>query len=174
MSNNSVAFWDKTWKRENDRFYQHFENIADLLPEGVKRVIDVGCGTGTLLYFLRTKFNGLDVQGRDHSSVAIRKLRHRGLIGKVEKLPRISGKADVCIATEVVEHMKDDVRLLKNMAKCAPVVIITVPNNRLGPEECDEHERLYTAESLGKLLDPIFSKYVIYEAGLYLLAKAIV
>jgi 2-polyprenyl-3-methyl-5-hydroxy-6-metoxy-1,4-benzoquinol methylase len=143
-----------------------------MIPKEAKKVIDVGCGVGTLLYLLRMEISGLKLEGRDHSPVAVAKMKLRGIPAKVEKLPKITGKADVCIATEVLEHMKEDELVLKNMAKCAPMCIVTVPNNRLGPKECNEHERLYTEDTLAKKLDKYFKKYVIYEINGYLLAVA--
>jgi len=171
MSNNSKSFWDKTWKRENARFYKHFRAISTLLPEQGK-VIDVGCGVGTLLKYLKKNNLGLNLEGRDFSTEAIKKLSKSGIKCKVEKLPKITGKADVIIATEVLEHMKNDSEIVKNMSKVAPIMIATVPNNCLGPEVCDEHERLYTADSLVKLVEKYYKKYVIYEVDHYLLIKA--
>lgn len=171
MATNSVAFWNKTWRREHNRFYKHFDAIVDLLPEKGK-VIDVGCGVGSLLKLIEKNCLGLKLEGRDHSPEAIKKLRNRGIKGKVEKLPLISGKADIIIATEVLEHMKDDDAVLQSMTNTAKKIIITVPDDRLGSEECGEHERKYTAESLGNKLDMYFDKYVIYSIEGYLLAVA--
>ena len=171
MANNSKTFWDKAWTRENDRFYMHFYSILDQLPDEGK-IIDIGCGTGTLLRFIKKNKPKLKLEGRDISSVAIGKLKKSGIKGKVEKLPIITGKADIIIATEVLEHMKDDMKVFKKMSEVSNKIIITVPNNRLGPEECNEHERLYTAESLGDKLDKYFNKYTIFEADGYLLAIA--
>jgi 2-polyprenyl-3-methyl-5-hydroxy-6-metoxy-1,4-benzoquinol methylase len=171
MAKNSIKFWNQTWSREDDRHYRHFRYIVDLLPDKGS-VLDVGCGTGTLLSIIKKSKPKLKLEGRDHSDVAIKKLRDRKIKGKVESLPNIAGKFDIIIATEVIEHMKDDDKVLENMSKSANKIIITVPNNRLGPEECEEHERLYTADSLAEKLDKHFKKYNIYNAGGYLLAEA--
>jgi ubiquinone/menaquinone biosynthesis C-methylase UbiE len=171
MANNSKHFWNETWQREDDRYYLHFQFILEKLPEK-RKVIDVGCGTGTLLGLIKQNKPGLKIEGRDISNIAIMKLKGRGINGKVEKLPNISGKADIIIATEVLEHMKDDEKVLQSMSKVAKQIIITVPNDRLGPEECDEHERKYTAKSLAEVIGKYFKKYEIYDANKYLLAIA--
>lgn len=171
MSNNSVKFWNDTWKKQNDRYYNHFDVIIGLLPDDGS-VIDVGCGVGTLLKLIKKRRPLLKIEGRDHSKVAIEKLKRFKIGGLVEKLPNISGKADVVIATEVLEHIKDDEQLLRNMSMVAKKIIITVPNDRLGPEECDEHERKYTADSLGDKLNKYFKHYDIYDVNGYLLAVA--
>lgn len=169
---NTKSFWNKCWLSENDRFYEHFYHIINLLPE-TGSVIDIGCGVGTLLKFIREKKPKLKLEGRDHSDIAIKKLKEVYIKGKVEKLPFISGKADIIIATEVLEHMPDDMKLLANMAKVAPIAIITVPNNRLSPAECNEHFRTYTVESMAKKIGKYYSKYQIWDANGYLLIKAI-
>ena len=157
MANNSKAFWDKTWKRENSRFYNHFKVIVNLLPDKCS-IIDIGYGVGTLLRYIKKTKLGLKLDGRDISPVAIKKLSDFGIKCKVEKLPIITGKADVIIATEVLEHMKDDEAIVKRMSEVAPIMIATVPNNCLGPKECDEHERLYTADSLADLVGKYYKK----------------
>lgn len=116
----------------------------------------------------------LELEGRDHSDVAMKNLRLRGIKCRVEKLPKITGEADIVIATEVLEHIKKDMAVLKAMRKITDQVIITVPNNRLGPNECNEHERLYTAESLEDKIKKYFDKYVISDVGGYLLVSTII
>jgi ubiquinone/menaquinone biosynthesis C-methylase UbiE len=171
MAKNSIKFWNQTWSKENDRYYNHFQHIIKLLPDK-GTVLDVGCGTGTLLSLIKKSKPKLKLEGRDHSDVAIKKLRNRKIKGKVESLPNIAGKFDIIIATEVIEHMKDDDKVLENMSRSANRIIITVPNNRLGPEECDEHFRKYSAESLEEKINKFYAHFEIYNAGDYLLAIA--
>lgn len=171
MSNNSVAFWNKTWKKEKDRYYKHFVAIANKLDDKAK-VIDIGCGCGTLLRFLRNQRPDLSLQGQDHSDYAIERIKKDYIKATVVKLPKIEGTADVIVATEVFEHIKNDNLLLKNCAKAANKLIMTVPNDRLGPEECDEHERKYTAKTLEEKISKHYKHFEIYIIESYLLAIA--
>ena len=169
MSNNSVKFWNDTWKREKDRHYKHFEFIANKIDDKAK-VIDIGCGCGTLLRYLRNVRPDLKLEGQDHSDYAIKRLKSEFLRAKVVVLPEVQGIANVIIATEVFEHIKDDEKLLKNCSLAANKLILTVPNDRLGPEECNEHERKYTSKSLEEKLSKFYQHYEIYEIEGYLLA----
>lgn len=169
MSNNSVKFWNKTWKREKDRHYKHFEFIANKLDDKVK-VIDIGCGCGTLLRYLRNLRPDLQLEGQDHSDYAIKRIKNDYIKAKVVSLPKVEGKADVITATEVFEHIKNDDKLFKNCAKAANKLILTVPNDRLGPDECDEHERKYNSKSLEDKISKCYEHYEIYSINGYLLA----
>lgn len=171
MSQNSLKFWNDTWKKEKDRHYRHFEVVANKINDKAK-VIDIGCGCGTLLRYLRNVRLDLKLEGQDLSDYAIKRLKSEFFNAKVVVLPKIEGKADIILATEVFEHIKDDEKLFKNCSLAANKLILTVPNDRLGPEECNEHERKYTAKSLEEKLSKFYQHYEIYIIEGYLLAIA--
>lgn len=135
-----------------------------------QRVIDVGCGVGTLLYNLQKNGflnNSDEVWGTDLSIVKlgeIKKFSNKIITvqddaQELSKLP--DNYFDIVITTDVIEHMKDDTAMLKSMYRiCRPSGIIyikTVYKNNyawyyykneygervLGPT----HEREYKADS---------------------------
>ena len=93
------------------------EKIVDDLPDvsGVRRILDVGCGTGANLEMLE---NFGKAEGVDVSDDALEFCKSRGLNvhkGIAEKLPFEDESFDIVTALDVVEHLDDDVEGLKEM-----------------------------------------------------------
>jgi SAM-dependent methyltransferase len=93
---------------------------------GRLRVLDAGCGTGRNML----EFGDLgDVEGVDSSPDAIEFCRRRGIDGvhegEIERLPFADGSFDLILATDVVEHLRDDVASLRELRR------VTVPGGRL-------------------------------------------
>lgn len=111
-------------------------NIIDLIPAGVKMVLDIGCGEGDLA--LALKEGGYVVTGVDLSSRALERAApalHDSFCFNIENTewPRelVEKRFDLIVASEVLEHLFDPATFL-NKAGCllAPdgKIIITVPN----------------------------------------------
>lgn len=158
---NTAPYWDQIWARERlDTWRQYpetFQKIAAHIDES-ESVLDVGCGVGVLLDTIRAHCK--EVAGLDISPVAIDLLRSKGIPGRVGVLPEIcfpDKSFDIVVATEIVEHLDDPVRLLGEAARVArKKVIITVPDNVLAPDECAEHRAVYTKETLTQMLEQFF------------------
>lgn len=91
------------------------ENIKALRDGGVKRILDLGCGTGRHLTLLLDE--GFDVAGLDSSEKAIELLK--GLagdgvelrVGDFGKLPWGDGSFDAVVCVNVIQHgMMDKIR----------------------------------------------------------------
>lgn len=97
------------------------------------RVLDVGCGTGVIMDAF-AKEAGF-VEGIDFSKEALKFCRKRGLkkvfVADLEKpLPKRLGTYDVIVATDIVEHLRNDVGALKRLQallKPDGVIIVSVP-----------------------------------------------
>lgn len=124
------------------------------LPSGL-RLLDAGCGTGrNLLEFGRL---GTAV-GVDPSPEAIAFCRERGIDGAtqgtIEALAFADGAFDLILATDVLEHLRDDaagLRELRRVAAPGARLLCTVPAYRwLWSEHDDEHHhyRRYTLRRL--------------------------
>lgn len=110
--------------RENNFTYYYIQKAIHQIYEEAapKSVLDVGCGVGTLAFYLAAK--GSKVDGYDVSPRAI---------GIAEKYKKISGekrinfynkdvqkenftnKYDLVICTEVIEHLENDEKMLKTL-----------------------------------------------------------
>jgi SAM-dependent methyltransferase len=94
------------------------------------RVLDVGCGTGATTVALR-RFGS--VSGLDMGLAALRHARARGLpvaCGSAERLPLDDGRLDVIVALDVLEHLEDDRRALREILRAlrpGGVLLVTVP-----------------------------------------------
>lgn len=99
-------------------------------PAGV-RLLDAGCGTGHNLL----EFGALGTAtGVDASPEAIEFCRRRGLHGvtegQIEQLAFADGSFDLILATDVLEHLRDDraaMRELRRVAAPGARLLATVP-----------------------------------------------
>ena len=105
---------------------------ANKTDKGIK-ILDIGCSTGILIEGL-FKLTSAEIFGIDVSDNAIKACRERGLINtrvmNGEKLDFENSTFDIVIASDCLEHIKDDqkalkewYRVLKNQGK----LIIFVP-----------------------------------------------
>ena len=119
------------------------------------RVLDAGCGTGrNLQEYARLG----SATGVDPSSRAVEFCRRRGLgdveMGSVEELPFADGSFDLICATDVLEHVDDDRRGLRELHRVAApraVLLVTVPAYAFLWSESDvalQHRRRYAQREL--------------------------
>ncbi len=155
---------------KNNFTYRHIVNFIDKYSDGAEKVLDIGCGAGTLCFYIASK--GIEVLGVDISTKAINACRESVRNMNLEKISKfkvvnfpeesVSGKFDLVIFTEVIEHLRDDKLALKkifNLLNRGGIAIITTPSlnaplyrlryanafdKRVG------HLRRYTVDSLSK------------------------
>src|SRR2546428_10210527 len=123
------------------------------------RVLDVGCGTGAVLEALAS---GLEAYGTDTSPLAIDLCRQRGLTnafcGTLEAVPRHGLTFDLVTLLDVVEHLDDDLGLLRQAQrslKAGGWALVTVPAYQFlwGPHDVvNHHKRRYTRAGLRRVL----------------------
>lgn len=134
----------KPEERENRRYSAGADNpieieekiMFSLLPESDGgRLLDVGCGIGTISLELQKK--GFEVYGIDFSSVAVDKAKEKGInaiecdVDK-EGIPFADDYFDVVWAGDVAEHVFDPIFLFQEMSRVVKPtgkVLLTVPNN---------------------------------------------
>ena len=110
---------------------KEFKVIADLLPKNV-RVLDVGCGDGSLMSHLIEKKN-IEARGLELKKENITKCIYKGL-------PVIEGNAetelnqfpnqsfDYVILSQTLQAFYNPERVLKDLLRIGKSVIISIPN----------------------------------------------
>lgn len=129
------------------------------------KIIDIGCGCGILIEYLRNKgFNF--VSGIDIEAVFVEEAKKRGNnveLGDIEKGLNLNDKYNVVILSDVLEHIEDDKKVITNilniMDKDAICILFAPSFNILWSwhDVVNGHKRRYT---LKKLLDLIVKKDV--------------
>ncbi|MDE2320568.1 MAG: class I SAM-dependent methyltransferase, partial [candidate division NC10 bacterium] len=112
-----------------------FESVGSVLGEG-KRLLDVGCGVGTLLDLVGAKFQA--VHGCDLSETALREARQRGVLSVCADLNRgllpYQDRSFECVTClEVIEHVFDPLSLLRELHRVLKddgQLVLTTPNIR--------------------------------------------
>lgn len=97
-------------------------HLADLVPAGPGRVLDVGCGDGRLAALLRElrpelEVEGIDVLVREGTPIPVKLFDGR-------KLPLADGAADVVTFVDVLHHTEDPLVLLKEAARVARRAVV--------------------------------------------------
>ncbi len=163
---NAAAAWNEIWKTPEGADWRPkaleavYGRIAELVPPEV-RVVDVGGGVGFLAERLRDeKRCGVSVW--EHNAAAIAACRARGVSARevdleTADMPAVAGAvwsgAEVVVATEVLEHLSD--AALDRFFDRAPRgarCFFSVPNDRLGPDEEEQHARKWTALEFKRFL----------------------
>jgi len=106
-----------------------------LLDKGDK-LLDVGCGNGTLGYFAKSKYK--EVYGIDISEIALKLSKERGLIvTKVnlndENIPFEDGYFDFVTCLDVIEHVlepRDLIKEIRRVLKKEGALVVSTPNIR--------------------------------------------
>jgi len=126
-------------------------------PNGAheRQILDVGCGTGTMLSHLASFGRA---QGVDVDEEAVGYCRERGLkdvrLGEAAKLPFPDRSYDLVTCLDVVEHLDDDVAAFREMRRVLRPgghLLVTVPANPFlwgDQDEVNLHKRRYVAGEL--------------------------
>ncbi len=131
------------------------DSVLGRFAPGNRVAVDVGCGSGRNMEILSRYAD--HVAGLDRSIAALSIAAERGLpVGCVDghSLPLADASVDLVAALDVLEHMDDDVRALKEFNRVlrpGGLLLVTVPAYRFLWSEHDEalmHRRRYVASEL--------------------------
>ena len=117
-------------------FYRY---MADIVPQyaGGSRLLDVGCGNGYLLAEISRRRPELELWGLEPATALVTGTQSRGngrwhiVAASALEVPFSSASFDIIMMTEVLEHMKKPVAVLRELTrllKPAGRLIITIPN----------------------------------------------
>lgn len=112
--------------------------ISDLLPNEIERVLEVGCGTGKTLGWIKEQFAGAETVGIELHPEAVdaaRKIADRVVVCDIEKdYPDLeAGSFDVILCLDVLEHLVDPWTALDKVVtflKPGGRLIASIPNVR--------------------------------------------
>lgn len=125
--------------KKADYFSTTRTGILDLIPEFYPRVLEIGCGTGQTLTLLKESKRCAETVGIElfaEAADAARKKVDRVYCLDVEKetMPEESGKFDLILLLDVLEHLLDPWSVLARLAKehlaVGGRVIVSLPNAR--------------------------------------------
>ena len=123
-------FW---FRARNSVITAAFEGVRAGLDRGY-RVLEVGCGTGNVLAALETSATGGSITGMDLELSGLLYAKHRvaraGLVAGDAAHPPFHIKFDVIGAFDVIEHIDDDVEVLRHLGRLLTpggTLMLTVP-----------------------------------------------
>ncbi len=140
--------WDKIWEGLNHyngewRFLKSVDKISYFESLGVnfsgKRVLDVGCGQGEMLFYLERKYNcqcyGLDISQTVVNTANANKISASSTccfkIGDARDIPYEKEIFDIVISWGVVEHFSDYLKALtesNRVCRCGGCVLYIQPH----------------------------------------------
>ncbi len=174
------------YDKKNESYFSNVRtDIFSLLPDKISRVLEVGCGTGETLHFIKTHFKNVTTVGIELTDNAAKAATEKVDIVKnidIEDIKALEGlgKFDLILLLDVLEHLRDPWEALKNLSKNNLLnqgcVITSIPNARnyslLFNLMCGEfkyldagvldktHLRFFTKKSMIRLIDDADLKIV--------------
>ncbi|WP_456460893.1 methyltransferase domain-containing protein [Reichenbachiella sp.] len=172
---NEDHFWMK-WR------FRYLKKFRDLLPKEPNRMLEIGCGGGTVMKQFENDLNTV-IDGCDLNEFALKKVKD--ISGKLsvynifDEHEQMVNNYEAILLLDVIEHIDDDKGFmeaaLKHLKKDG-LVIINVPalNSLFSKYDVAAgHVRRYNKKSLSKLLDALDLEIIdINYWGLFLLPIA--
>lgn len=159
------AAFDASWQA-GSRDWPTKNRLIRNLTATTDRILDVGCGTGALLRYLRD-FGYANLEGLEVSRRAVEVLGQHGITmhhARLPNLPLPDEQFDVVIASQVLEHIirrRKFLHELRRILKPTGTLIVFVPDNCLGPIDEPSHVIKFTKDSLATELSACFKSVFI-------------
>lgn len=152
---NTSENWDARWKdiglvQTKDVWVQaRLDRVAELIPDQAT-VIDLAAGPGLIRHKLPQCASYTPV---DFSEEALKLSGIEGIVAPCTDVPVPPHSYHTVLCMEILEHLDDPRPLIIEAARIARFqVIVTVPKERLGPEEFPYHRRTWNHGQLDHFL----------------------
>ncbi|MDD2918622.1 class I SAM-dependent methyltransferase [Rhodoferax sp.] len=125
--------------KSGDYFAHARKEITPLLPKNCGRVLEIGCGSGATLGWLRRDHQALHTMGIEIADAAAGQARLLAdevfcLDFERHDLPGVAQKFDLILCLDVLEHMVDPWRVVDRLAthylETGGTLIVSLPNVR--------------------------------------------
>lgn len=165
LAANAPENWALIWQHEGRDTWRGkvlssvYQRLATLVPREAN-VLDLGGGVGVLASYLQEERKAV-VTVAEHNEPALLHASNAGhptLWFDLERDKLPTEAYDVYVSTEVIEHLQPYSRhdLLRSLAETGKPVYLSVPNDRLGPDEEPQHTAKWTARSFREFLEGYF------------------
>ncbi len=159
------AFWEKGAITDVGN-RKRVEYTASIVPKECESVVDVGCGNGIFLRFLRQMRPDLRLLGMDRSTAALRHVDCEKIEGDITRIPLEDNSFDCVVCSQVLEHIavpSYDIAISELARVSSKYLIISVPfqeNLEAAFTRCpsckscfnrDLHLRTYSADTMSDL-----------------------
>ena len=165
----------RSWYRDADALEQVDDSLVEFVAEhGGQRLLDLGCGLGG--YSKRLAERGFEVVAFDVAAEYVERARALGVDARQydgERLPLDDDSVDTVFLLEVIEHLEDPARLLREARRVARRnVLVTTPNctQSFDPVPVEfshildvDHRQFFTEASLRELLDGVFGSSMVEQ-----------
>lgn len=163
---NTLEHWNSLWPvnlmvHASDPYSMaRFSLVASLCMAGTT-ILDVCSGPGHIHSYLPP---GVIYERLDFCEIALRAYPGSYFVNDVLSLTALPGLHHTVLAMEILEHLDNPALFIPIcMAGAIYQVIFTVPNNRLGPDQCPEHVRIWNRISFIEFLKPFCPEYRVVE-----------
>lgn len=117
-----------------NHFLERIEKVVATLK--VKKVLDIGCGEGYVISFLKEKnrqlkFVGIDISGESLNIAACKNKTEKFILGDINNIDKIftKEKFDLILVLEVLEHLKDPFSVINKLKSIKTnYYLFSVPN----------------------------------------------
>ena len=126
---------DQHWKQDylkNDWELKRIKDVVFNLPKDYESLLDVGCGNGAFLSYLKKLDSKKRTVGVDISPSALKYFDGESRTGSITDIPYDDSSFDLVTAMEVIEHMTapDYKKALAELERVAKkYILVTVPND---------------------------------------------
>ncbi len=124
-------FWNDYCINTKD-YQERLNTIINLIPKDVKSIIDIGCGKGEIINYLKIKSNKNRIIGVDVSDINKNHIKTEFLAGELPEINVKNKSSDLVLCLEVLEHInnKNYFNSLYEIERIAKkYIIIGVPYN---------------------------------------------